>query len=224
MARRVLATRRTLVMLNSHGRDSAGIPHQVVKYPRGSTIFRQGDSCDRVIYLQAGAVKLSVTSRSGREAILATLGPGDFFGEGGLVSQPFRTSSASAITPTTLLLIDTDDMVTLLREQRELSDQFIANVLSRKILVENDLLDQLFNSAEKRIARALIMLTGGSSHDEPGRIPPWLSQTTLAEKVGTTRSRVNFFLNRFKRFGFIESQRDHTLTVNRSLLRTVLRD
>jgi CRP-like cAMP-binding protein len=167
-------------------------------------------------------VKLSVHPMTGREAVVAILDPGDFFGEGGLAGQTFRTGSASAIMPSRVLFIDTGRMVTLLHQQHGMSDRFIAHMLSRNIRIEQDLIDQLCNSTEKRLARALLLLTGAGTRDTPTHVMPWVSQATLAEMIGTTRGRVNFFLNKFKRLGFIAYKRDRPFKINRSLLSAVL--
>ena len=204
--------------------DSAGIAKHIVEYGRGETIFTQGDACDHVLYIQSGGVKLSVRSDTGHEAIVAMLGPGDFFGEGGLAGQPFRMGSASAITPSTILLIDTDKMVKLLHKHHDMSDRFISHMLSRNIRTEEDLIDQLCNSIEKRLARALLLLARYGTPDKPARVVPTISQGTLAEMVGTTRPRVNFFLNKFKRLGFIEYKGKFPLTINSSLLSVVLHE
>ena len=189
---------------------------------RGAVVFAQGDVCDSVLYIQKGTVKLSVLSKTGREAVVAMLGPGDFFGEGCLAGQPVRMGSATAITPSTILIIDKNRMVRLLHKQHAMSDRFITHVLARNIRIEEDLIDQLFNSSEKRLARALLLLARYGKQDQPQRVVPKMSQETLAEMVGTTRSRVNFFLNKFKRLGFIEN--DGGLKINSSLLSVVLHD
>jgi CRP/FNR family cyclic AMP-dependent transcriptional regulator len=204
--------------------ETAGLAKQFVEYGRGETIFTQGDPCDHVLYIEAGGVKLSVLSKTGREAVVAMLGPGDFFGEGGLAGQSFRMGSASAITPSTILLIDKDKMVKLLHKQHDMSDRFISHMLSRNIRIEEDLIDQLFNSSEKRLARTLLLLARYGKQDKPARVVPRISQETLAEMVGTTRSRVNFFLNKFKKLGFIEYKGELPLKINSSLLSVVLHD
>src|SRR5207244_8126302 len=204
--------------------ESSGIAKTIVSYGRGDVIFAQGDPCDHVLYIQTGGVKLSVLSKTGREAVVAMLGPGDFFGEGGLAGQAVRMGSASAITPSTILLIEKDRMVKLLRRQHGMSDRFIAHMLLRNIRIEEDLIDQLFNSSEKRLARTLLLLARYGGRDRPARVVPKISQETLAEMVGTTRSRVNFFLNKFKRLGFIEYNGDIPLKINSSLLSVVLHD
>ena len=202
--------------------DSAGLSRTVVEYPRGTAIFAQGDACDHVLYIQKGNVKLSVVSKSGREAVVAMLGAGEFFGEGCLAGQPFRMGTASATSDSSILRVDKDEMVALLHKQHAMSDRFIAHMLARKIRIEEDLVDQLFNSSEKRLARTLLLLARYGKHDKPVRAVPPISQSTLAEMVGTTRSRVNFFMKKFQRLGFI----DYTdgLKVNNSLLTVVLHD
>jgi CRP/FNR family cyclic AMP-dependent transcriptional regulator len=202
--------------------DSAGIKRKIVEYRRAEVIFTQGDPCEHVLYIQTGGVKLSVLSKTGREAVVAMLGPGEFFGEGCLAGQPVRMGSATATMGSTLLLVDKDQMVRLLHKQHALSDRFIAHMLARNIRIEEDLVDQLFNSSEKRLARTLLLLARYGKRDAPVRAVPKISQETLAEMVGTTRSRVNFFMKKFQRLGFI----DYTggLKVNKSLLTVILHD
>ena len=202
--------------------ESAGVAKTIVKYGRGETIFTQGDACDHVLYIHSGGVKLSVLSKSGREAVVAMLGPGEFFGEGCLAGQPTRMGSAAAITPSVILLIDKDAMVRLLHKQHAMSDRFIAHMLARNIRIEEALIDQLFNSSEKRLARTLLLLARYGKHDKPVRAVPPISQETLAEMIGTTRSRVNFFMKKFQRLGFIDYAKG--LKVNNSLLTVVLHD
>jgi CRP/FNR family transcriptional regulator, cyclic AMP receptor protein len=204
--------------------DSAGVAKTIVRYRRGDSIFRQGDPCDHVMYIQAGGVKLSVLSKTGREAVVGILGPGDFFGEGCLAGQPLRIGSATTIAPSTILLVGKQAMVRLLHKQRGMSDRFIAHMLARNIRIEEDLVDQLFNSSEKRLARALLLLARYGKVDKPVRLVPKISQETLAEMVGTTRSRVNFFLNKFKKLGFIDYNGDIPLKINSSLLSVILHD
>jgi CRP/FNR family cyclic AMP-dependent transcriptional regulator len=204
--------------------DSAGIAKTIVQYGRGDAIFMQGDPCEHVMYVQSGGVKLSVRSKTGREAVVAMLGPGDFFGEGCLAGQPFRMGSATALTPSTILLIGKKKMVALLHRQHAMSDRFISHMLARNIRIEEDLIDQLFNSSEKRLARTLLLLARYGRQDKPVRVVPKISQETLAEMVGTTRSRVNFFLNKFKKLGFIEYNGELPLKINSSLLSVVLHD
>jgi CRP/FNR family transcriptional regulator, cyclic AMP receptor protein len=196
----------------------------VAEYGRGETIFTQGDACEDVLYIQTGGVKLSVLSKTGREAVVAMLGPGDFFGEGCLAGQPVRMGSATAITPSVILSVGKARMVRLLHQQHAMSDRFISHMLARNIRIEEDLIDQLFNSSEKRLARALLLLARYGKQDKPVRAVPRISQETLAEMIGTTRSRVNFFLNKFKKLGFIEYNGQIPLKVNSSLLTVVLHD
>ena len=184
--------------------DSSGIARKIVEYRRDDVIFTQGDPSESVLYIQKGAVKLSVRSKTGREAVVAMLGPGDFFGEGCLAGQSMRMGSATAISASAILLVDKDQMVHLLHRQHALSDRFIAHMLSRNIRTEEDLIDQLFNSSEKRLARALLLLARYGKQDMPVKSVPRISQETLAEMVGTTRSRVNFFMKKFQRLGFID--------------------
>src|SRR6202022_1080860 len=181
---------------------------------------------ESVMYLQKGGVKLSVLSKTGREAVVAMLGPGDFFGEGCLAGQPIRIGSATAITPSSVLVIEKTQMEKVLHEQHALSDRFIAHMLSRNVRVEQDLIDQLFNASEKRLARALLLLARYGKQDKPRQLVPKISQETLSEMVGTTRSRVNFFMNKFKRLGFIEYNGDLEagIQINSSLLSVVLHD
>jgi CRP/FNR family cyclic AMP-dependent transcriptional regulator len=204
--------------------DSSGVAKTVVQYGRGEAIFAQGDDCQHVMYIKTGGVKLSVLSKTGREAVVAMLGPGDFFGEGCLAGQATRMGSATAITPSTILLVRKSKMVQLLHKQHAMSDRFITHMLARNIRIEEDLVDQLFNSSEKRLARTLLLLARYGKQDKPARVGPKISQETLAEMVGTTRSRVNFFLNKFKKLGFIEYDGDLPLKVNSSLLSVVLHD
>jgi len=203
--------------------DSAGVARKIVAYRRSETIFSQGDSGDSVIYIQKGSVKLSAVSKAGREAIVAMLGPGDFVGEGCLAGRSVRMGTATAMTPTTALVIDKDEMFRVLHAEHALSDRFIAYMLSRNIRIEEDLIDQLFSSSEKRLARALLLLARYGKQDKPQRVLPKMSQATLAEMVGTTRSHVNALMNKFERLGFIEDG-PAGLTINHSLLNVVLHD
>ncbi len=202
----------------------AGVAKTVVQYGRDETIFRQGDPCEHVMYIQSGGVKLSVLSKIAREAIVAVLGPGDFFGEGCLAAQPRRTGSATAITPSAILAIRKDTMLRLLRNRHAMSDQFISHLLVRHMRIQEDLVDQLFDSSEKRLARMLLRLARYGTRDKPMRVLPKLSEATLAKRIGTTRSRVIFFLNKFKTLGFIEYNGGIPLKINSSLLNIVLHD
>jgi CRP-like cAMP-binding protein len=206
--------------------DSAGLSKKIVEFARNEVVFSQGDDCDDVLYIQRGGVKLSVLSKTGREAVVAMLGPGDFFGEGCLAGQPLRIGSATAITPSTILVIEKQQMVNVLHEQHALSDRFIAHMLSRNVRIEQDLIDQLFNSSEKRLARALLLLARYGKQVKPRQVVAKISQETLSEIVGTTRSRVNFFMKKFKRLGFIEYTADLEagVQINSSLLTVVLHD
>jgi len=201
--------------------ESAGIARQLTKYPRGAAVFSQGDAATHVFYLRQGSVKLSVISRTGKEAVVAILGPGDFFGEGCLAGQPRRMATAHVLTPSMALVVEKAEMLKMLHAQPALADRFLSHMLARNIRIEEDLIDQLFNSSEKRLARALLLLARYGSDDKPLRLPK-LSQETLAEMVGTTRSRINFFMNKFRDLGFIEYNGD--LKVNSSLLTVVLHD
>ena len=194
----------------------------IVEYGREESIFTQGDPCENILYIQSGGVKLSVMSEIGREAVVAMLGPGDFFGEGCLAGQPVRMGSATAITPSVILVISKAKMVRLLHKQHAMSDRFISHMLSRNIRIEEDLVDQLFNSSEKRLARTLLLLARYGEPDQRTRVLPKISQGTLAATVGTTRSRVNFFLNKFKRLGFIDYDGEKPIKINNSLLNVVL--
>src|SRR5271169_4651405 len=202
--------------------DSAGVARKVAEFQRGEAVFTQGEPAKRVFYIQKGGVKLSVVSAVGKEAVVAILGPGDFFGEGCMAGQPHRMGSATAITPATLLVIEKEGMIRVLHQEHALSDRFISHMLGRNIRIEEDLVDQLFNSSEKRLARTLLLLARYGMEKQPHGMLPKVSQETLAEMVGTTRSRVNFFMNKFRKLGFIEY--NGGLKVNNSLLSVVLHD
>jgi CRP/FNR family cyclic AMP-dependent transcriptional regulator len=202
--------------------DSAGVARKVADFPKKATIFGQGDPAKHVMYIQQGGVKLSVVNESGKEAVVAVLRPGDFFGEGCLAGQPIRMGSATSTAQTSVLVIDKDEMIRVLHAEHEFSDRFIAYMLSRNIRVEEDLIDQLFNSTEKRLARTLLLLARFGKKNEPQKILPKVSQETLAEMIGTTRSRVNLFMNKFKKLGFIDNT--DGLEINSSLLSVVLHD
>ncbi len=192
------------------------------EYPADATLFRQGDPATTVMYVEQGTVRLSVVSHAGREAVIAMLDAGHFFGEGCLAGQTHRMATASTATASTVLVVEKPEMVRQLQARAGFADQFLTHMLARNIRIEEDLLDQLFNSSEKRLARTLVLL---ARYGEPGmshRVVPRVSQETLAEMVGTTRSRVNFFMNKFRKLGFIEY--NGVLKVNDSLLSFVLRD
>jgi CRP-like cAMP-binding protein len=202
--------------------DSAGVTRKVKEFKRAEIVYSQGDAAKSVLYLQEGGVKLSVANETGKEAVVGILGPGDFFGEGCLAGQPVRMGMATAITPSTVLIIEKSEMFKVLHEQHELSDRFITFMLARNIRIEEDLIDQLFNSSEKRLARTLLLLARYGKEDKPHGLIPNLSQETLAEMIGTTRSRVNFFMNKFRKLGFIRY--NGGLQINTSLLSVVLHD
>jgi CRP/FNR family transcriptional regulator, cyclic AMP receptor protein len=185
-------------------------------------IFSQGDRADGVYYIQSGKVKLSVTSASGKEAVVAVLGDGDFFGEGSLIAQPVRLATATALADCTLDRIDKTKMLRVLHEEPEFSDRFTAHLLTRNSRVEADLVDQLLNSSEKRLARTLLLLANFGKEGRPEPITTKISQETLAEMVGTTRPRISFFMNKFRKLGFIDY--NGTLRVHSSLLSVLLRD
>jgi CRP/FNR family transcriptional regulator, cyclic AMP receptor protein len=202
--------------------ESAGVARKVAEFQRGEAVFTQGEPAKRVYYIQKGGVKLSVVSAAGKEAVVAILGPGDFFGEGCMAGQPVRMGSATTITPATLLVIEKEEMIRVLHQEHALSDRFISHMLGRNIRIEEDLVDQLFNSREKRLARTLLLLARYGKQEPPHGVIPQVSQETLAEMVGTTRSRVNFFMNKFRKLGFIEY--NGGLKINNSLLSVVLHD
>ena len=203
--------------------QSAGRARRSVRYPPGRVIFSQGEPCTSVLYVQRGAVKLSLLSPTGKEAVLAIAGRRDFFGEGCLAGQPLRMATATAIVPTDLLVVPKRAMIHLLRSERAFADRFIAHMLARNIRIEEDLVDQLFNSSEKRLARALLLLARYGKQEAAPQALPKLSQEVLAEMVGTTRSRVNFFMNKFRKLGFIDYGADGVM-VHPSLVSVVLHD
>jgi CRP-like cAMP-binding protein len=194
----------------------------VSEFKRKDIIFSQGDSGKTVLYVQKGAIRLSVVNERGKEAVVAILGQGDFFGEGCLAGQPLRIATATAVIATTVMSIEKKEMSRVLHAEHEFSDRFIAHMLSRNIRVEEDLVDQLFNSTEKRLARTLLLLARYGKEEEPEKVLPKISQEVLAEMVGTTRSRVNFFMNKFRRLGLI--QYNGAVEVNSSLLSVVLHE
>jgi CRP-like cAMP-binding protein len=202
--------------------DSAGLERTIKEYKKAALVYSQGDSAKHVMYLQEGSVKLSVVSEGGKEAVVAILGPGDFFGEGCMAGQPVRMGTATAISNSTVLLIAKTEMFKVLHEQHDLSDRFIHFMLSRNIRIEEDLVDQLFNSSEKRLARTLLLLARYGKDDQPHAVLHDISQETLAEMIGTTRSRVNFFMNKFKKLGFIKY--NGGIQINTSLLSIVLHE
>jgi len=202
--------------------DSAGVARKVTEFKKQETIFSQGDPCRGVFYIQKGGVRLSVVNESGKEAVVAVLGPGDFFGEGCLAGQPTRIGTATSIASTSALVIEKSEMVRVLHAEHEFSDRFISFMLARNIRIEEDLVDQLFNSSEKRLARTLLLLARYGKEDKLQRVLPKVSQEMLAEMVGTTRSRVNFFMNKFRKLGFIKY--NGGLQIDNSLLSVVLHE
>jgi len=200
---------------------STGPAQKVVKFRREEVVFSQGDAANDVCYIQQGAVKLSILSRIGKEAVVGMLASGDFFGEGALAGQSIRIATATATMASHVLIIERDAMTRLLHEEPSFSDRFISFMLARNMRIEADLVDQLFNSTEKRLARTLLLLAR-YGHYNPGRTLPKISQETLAEMIGSTRSRVNFFMNKFKKLGLIEY--NGGLKINSSLLSIVLHD
>jgi CRP/FNR family transcriptional regulator, cyclic AMP receptor protein len=201
---------------------SCGVARKVVDYQRSEKAYSQGDSATDVLYVQKGTIKLSLVNKVGKEAVVAMVGPGDFFGEGCLAGQNVRMGTATAIAPTTLFVIEQKEMVRVLHTEHAFSDRFLACVLSRNIRIEEDLVDQLFNSTEKRLARTLLLLTRCGKQPHPEKMLPKVSQEVLAEMIGTTRSRVNFFMAKFRKLGFIRY--DGGLHINPSLLKVVLHE
>jgi len=202
--------------------DSAGVERSVKEFKKGEVVYSQGDAADSVVYLKEGGVKLSVVNEGGKEAVIAILGPGDFFGEGCMEGQPVRMGTASTTVPSIVLVINKAEMFKVLHEQHDLSDLFIRFMLTRNIRIEEDLVDQLFNSSEKRLARTLLLLARYGKDDKPHAVLRDVSQETLAEMIGTTRSRVNFFMNKFRKLGFIKY--NGGLQINTSLLSVVLHE
>jgi CRP/FNR family cyclic AMP-dependent transcriptional regulator len=195
---------------------------KIIDFPKKRTIFAQGDSCEAVFYIQKGNVKLTVLSKSGQEATIGILNESAFFGEGCLTGQAFRMCSATAMTDCTVMRIDKKSMMDVIHRERAFSELFVAYLLTRNIRYEEDLVDQLFNSSEKRLARVLLLLAHFGKEGKPEIAIPKISQETLAEMVGTTRSRVSFFMNRFRKLGFVRYNGE--LEVHSSLLNVVLHD
>jgi CRP/FNR family cyclic AMP-dependent transcriptional regulator len=202
--------------------DSAGLGRTVRKFRGKETVFAQGSPAKSVMYIQEGGVKLTGVNETGKEAVVAILGPGEFFGEGCLTGQSICMATATTIAPTCVLVIEKDEVIHVLHEEHALSDRFIAYIIGRNTRVEEDLIDQLFNSSEKRLARTLLLLARYGAQGQPQKVLPKVSQEMLAEMIGTTRSRVNFFMNKFRKLGFIEY--DGEIHVNNSLLSVVLHD
>jgi CRP/FNR family transcriptional regulator, cyclic AMP receptor protein len=202
--------------------DTSGAARKVIEFKKAAVVYSQGDAARSIMYLQSGRIKLSVVNEVGKEAVVAMLEPGDFFGEGCLAGQPVRIGTATAITPSAVLDIEKSEMFKVLHEQHAFSDRFLTFMLARNIRIEEDLIDQLFNSSEKRLARSLLLLARYGKEDQPQGVLPKVSQETLAEMVGTTRSRINFFMNKFRKLGFIKY--NGGLQINRSLLTVVLHE
>lgn len=202
--------------------SKSGIRKKVLSYRKAQTIFPQGEKADSVFYLQSGAVKITVTSSAGKEAVVALLRPGDFFGEGCIAGQPLRVSTATAMESSSAMQIERRELTRVLHEEHEFSDRFVAHMLKRNVRIEEDLVDQLFNSSEKRLARTLLLVARYGNNERPQKIVARISQETLAEIVGTTRSRVSYFMNKFRRLGFIKY--NGGIHVHDSLLRVILRD
>jgi CRP/FNR family cyclic AMP-dependent transcriptional regulator len=202
--------------------DWAGVHLQRQNHDAGTTIFAQGDPATSVMYVEHGTVRLSVLSHAGKEAVIAVLEAGHFFGEGCLVGQLQRMATAAALAFSTILVVEKQEMVRQLHAQPVFADRFLTHMLTRNIRIEEDLIDQLFNSSEKRLARTLLLLARYGEPEASHRALPRVSQETLAEMVGTTRSRVNFFMNKFRRLGFIDY--NGGLKINNSLLSVLLRD
>jgi CRP/FNR family cyclic AMP-dependent transcriptional regulator len=202
--------------------DSPSVAKRVQEFKKEEIVYSQGDAAQSVMYLQKGGAKLTVVNELGKEAVVAILGPGDYFGEGCLAGQRFCMGTATAITPCTVLVIEKGEMFKVLHEQHALSDRFIKFMLERNIRIEEDLVDQLFNSSEKRLARILLLLARYGKEDQPHGVLPKMSQETLAEMIGTTRPRVNFFMNKFRKLGFIKY--NGGLQINTSLLSVVLHE
>jgi len=203
--------------------DSAGVARRIMDYRISQKIDSQGDPAKGVKYIQKGGVKLSVVNEVGKEAVVAILGPGDFFGEGCLAGQPVCMATATAVTPTSILFIEKSEMIRVLHVEHAFSDRFISHMLTRNIRIEEDLIDQLFNSSEKRLARTLLLLARYGKESQPQKLLPKVSQEMLSEMIGTTRSRVNFFMNKFRKLGFIQYN-NGGLQINTSLLSVVLHE
>ena len=203
--------------------NSTGVARTITEFRKKEALFSQGDACKAIMYIQKGGVKISVVSETGKEAVVGMLGVGDFIGEGGLAGQPVRMATATAITPVTALVIENKEMFRVLHAESTFSDRFITYMLERNVRIEEDLIDQLFNSSEKRLARALLLLSRYGNQHKPQRGLSKIPQETLAEMVGTTRSRINFFMNKFRKMGFIQYG-DGGLQVHSSLLSVVLHD
>jgi CRP/FNR family transcriptional regulator, cyclic AMP receptor protein len=217
------ANSRTRVFDVKQFLDSTGLGRTVAEFGRKEVVFAQGEPAKTVMYVQDGSVKLTVVNQAGKEAVVAILGPGDFFGEACLGGQAICMATATTIAPTTVLVIEKDEMIRVLHQEHEFSDRFIAYMLARNIRIEEDLIDQLFNSSEKRLARTLLLLARYGAPGDPQKSLPKMPQETLSEMIGTTRSRVNFFMNKFRKLGFIRYT-NGKIHIDNSLLSVVLHD
>jgi len=225
--RMVTRKKRTCTPNDGELLATLNVARAIVEYKPSEVIFAQGDPCAAVMYIQKGCVKLSVASQRGKQAVIGVLHSGDFFGEGSLAGQPRRMATAMAMTPSAIVIVGTAEMARQLHIETVLSDRFLSHLLSRNIRMEADLIDELFNSSEKRLASALLLLARYGEQNRPCRSLPKVSQGRLAEMIGTPRSRVNFLLNKFRKLGFIKDGGGHTttgLTIHRSLLTVVLQD
>src|SRR3974390_3126814 len=202
--------------------ETAGVKRKISVFQKSQVIFGQGDAGNSVFYLQRGQVKITATSSGGREAVIALLDEGEFFGEGCIAGQSLRVATATAMGPVSVLEIHKTEMLRVIHVEREFSDRFVIHMLRRNVRVEEDLVDQLFNSSEKRLARALLLVARYGKEEAPERVVARVSQETLVEMIGTTRSRVSYFMNKFRKLGFIKY--NGGLHVNSSLLRVVLHD
>jgi CRP-like cAMP-binding protein len=202
--------------------ETAGVRRSIANYRKGQTIFSQGDDCTTVLYLQQGTVKLTIVSSAGKEAVIAILYPGDFFGEGCIAGQPRRVARAVAVQPASVLAINKKEMLRVIHAEHEFSDRFISHMLKRNVRIEEDLAYQLFNSSEKRLARALLLAARYGKEEQAEKIAGKVSQETWAEMIGTTRSRVSYFMNKFRKLGYIKY--NGGLQINSSLLRVILKN
>ena len=218
----VIATTKKRTFDPTRFLTTIGEGRKIVSITKKQTIYAQGSACEAVFYIQKGKVRLTVVAKNGKEATIGILNPGDFFGEGGLAGQPLRMGTATAMTDCELMRVEKKAMMEALHREHTLSDMFTAYLLGRNIRYEADLVDQLFNSSEKRLARTLLLLAKFGKEGKPETVVPKISQETLAEMVGTTRSRVSFFMNRFREMGFIHY--NGGLEVHSSLLSVVLHD
>lgn len=203
--------------------DTVGVGRFIGKYQKGETVFLQGDPADAVFYIQKGKVQILVLSKQGKEGVIGGLGPGEFFGEGCLAGQPLHIATATVTADSSIIKIEKQTMIRVLRDEPTLSQIFMSFLLSRKVQVEADLIDQLFNSSEKRLARILLLLCSIGKEGKMEAIPK-INQDVLAARVGTTRSRINFFMNKFRKLGFIDYDESNTLKIHSSLLNVIVHD